>query len=130
MAILDTLFNMENTNGASGIPLIIPLAQIFSFDLDIFTEDKNSKSSVFWNFGDPDSTDNEIVCSSITGALVRHIYTFPGNYHIHAIANINGVYFHTEQFISISPQVTANVIVDEDSGAILYDDVTGDLLTF
>jgi len=103
MALLDTLFNMENTNGAGGSLLNTPFAQVFSFDIDNITETKNSNSSVFWNFGDPTSPDNEVVCSSIANSLVKHVYTYPGTYHVHAIANVNGVYFHTEQFITIDP---------------------------
>lgn len=103
MSILTSLYKIEETNGASGVvPLTTPILKQFSFDLNDISKEDNNNSSILWNFGDPLSgTDNEMVTKSIALSLVEHTYTYPGQYIVHSIANINGVFFHIEQTTTI-----------------------------
>lgn len=102
MSMLTDLFNITEYNGSSGIILTTPVKHTFTFDLNDIIVENNVNSSVIWNFGDPDSVDNEIVSSSVANAFVTHTYTYAGLYTIHSIANVNGVTYHIEQIIIIN----------------------------
>lgn len=101
--MLTDLFGIIETNGASGVPLTTSVTKTFTFDLGNLLKENDNNSSVFWNFGDPSSSDNELVSKSISNAMVTHNYTYPGQYTIHSIANVNGVPYHIDQICIIDP---------------------------
>lgn len=104
MSMLSELYKVEQKNGAFGTALRKPVARQFSFDLNDLVKENNINSNVFWNFGDPNSPTNEVVSSSATSSVVEHVYSYPGNYEINSIANINGVHFHNVQNIVVDPE--------------------------
>lgn len=101
MSILKDVYNIEETNGRT-ILLDIPFSQYFSLDLENISKQQNQNSSVFWNFGDPESVDNEVVCSSIVNSSINHTYEYQGSYNINCIINIDGVCFHLKRNLIVN----------------------------
>lgn len=103
-SILVETYQIEETNGVTGIPLTTPVVSGFSFNLKTYSGENNTNSSILWNFGDPFSgTDNEINQSNINVSNVTHTYTFPGNYNVTYIATINNKIYTKKLKVHIHP---------------------------
>jgi hypothetical protein len=125
MSLLESLFNIDEVDGATGILLPTPVARFFSFDFASMTKENNSNSSVLWNFGDPESgDDNEYMSSSLTKAIVKHIYKYSGTYQVHAIANVNGVIFQIDQTVVIAKTTSDIEFLFGDNTFIKFGDMT------
>ena len=97
MSLLQSLYKQQEKNGRTGSLLSEPFIKYFSLDINNITKEQNYNSSVFWNLGDPESTDNEFVSPNVVESTVKHTYLYAGTYHITCIVNINGVLFHLEE---------------------------------
>ena len=100
MNLLETYYGITQTNGAyTNTPLSTSVKKYFNFDFDNITKEEVRNSTVFWNFGDPNSPENEDVQNILS--TVTHDYNYSGSYLVTIIANINGVPFHYEQRVNI-----------------------------
>lgn len=111
----------DDVKGDTG-PLIVPETVFFSFDFDDISKEHNYNTTVFWNFGDFGSEDNEIVVSTSSNSMVKHVYKNFGWYHVHCIGFVNGVPFHHEREVEIKN--TNNNILFGNNQSVLFGDYT------
>jgi hypothetical protein len=131
MSILKDVYKLEELNGRSQAYLETPLVKYFTLDLNNITKEQNLNSSVFWNFGDPESGHNEIVSPSIVNSTVKHTYATTGTYHVTCIVNVDGVPFHLEQdvfadgasYIPVEPTLTWGALSNITEGSIVTSDL-------
>lgn len=101
MSILENYYKIKETLPTSGALLVSPTIKYFSFDFDNISKENNNATTIFWNFGDPYSTENEIIKSKVSNSMISHVYTYSGTYKVTCIANVGGVPYHLEQFVTI-----------------------------
>lgn len=92
MSLLTDLYGITvAVTGSSDFGAILgtPVTHYFSFDLANVNDSKNKRVSILWNFGDPFSSENEIVSGSLLDSP-SHTFTRNGWYNIYCIATIEG----------------------------------------
>lgn len=120
MGILQEVYHItEPTSAIYKAKLIDPVTKFFIFDVDVLSEIDNEKADIFWNFGDPLSTDNEIISPTIVDSIMSHTYEYAGDYTVTSIVNVDGVLFHITRSFEIINDNPPTVTISPISGAYI-----------
>lgn len=105
MSILETVYKMSASVSSANdylFPLVTPKEVFFTLNFDNQPKDTDN-ATIFWNFDDPHSVDNETINYSAINSVTSHTFQNAGVYNVTNISNINGTQFHLNKLTIIPP---------------------------
>lgn len=118
MSILSDVYKIPDASVEqfdSRFLLSVPYSKQFTFDIDSITSESSKDVTIFWNFGDPFSSDNEVILNNIIDGTATHTFNHAGIYKLNTIANIDGILFHVESEFEALPNTNMQYVVTSPS---------------